>query len=196
MTTDTTHKHESPGQRLQRSPSLFSIPPPLKLLFDQVPLITYPANEHPIRSSNLLHGLDHKLFIWTSSKGAEHDAASFNPSCLKWQVRSSDAISDILTRANILLKVYLLFHDVRFRTVPSNNHASPSGQLPFVIPGTEKKHPFEGSVVTTTELQRWAKRRDTLPESLKLRHDAYMSLIDGPIRRAWVSTNFRLLLAL
>ncbi len=84
--TDIVHKHESPGRRTQPSPSLFSIPPPLKKLFDRVPLITYASNEQPGRSSNLLHGLDHKLFIWTSSKGAEDDAASFNPSCLKWQV--------------------------------------------------------------------------------------------------------------
>src|SRR5215469_11359138 len=101
MTTVTSHKHESPGQRLQRSPSLFSIPPPLKLLFDRVPLITYSANEHPIRSSNLLHGPDHKLFIWTSSKGAEHDAASFNPSCLKWQVSARNPAPDVFPRTDI-----------------------------------------------------------------------------------------------
>jgi hypothetical protein len=91
--TNIVHKHESPERRTQRSLSLFSIPPPLKLLFDRVPLITYEANEQPSRSSNLLHGLDHKLFIWTSSKGAENDAASFNPSCLKWQVGSPSLLS-------------------------------------------------------------------------------------------------------
>jgi len=197
MTTDNVHKsHEEsdfPKPRTQRSPSLFSIPPPLKLLFDRVPLITYAANDQPHRSSSLLHGLEHKLFIWTSSKGAEHNAASFNPSCLIWQVGSPKSLSaTFLQGLTFLLKVYLLFHNVPFRTVPSNNHASPSGQLPFVIPGAEKKPPFEGSVVTTAELQRWAKRRDTPPESLKLRRDVYMSLVDGPIRRAWVGIYFRL----
>ena len=109
MTTDNVHKsHEesdSPKPRTQRSPSLFSIPPPLKLLFDRVPLITYAANDQPHRSSSLLHGLEHKLFIWTSSKGAEHNAASFNPSCLKWQVGSPKiSVRDVFTRTDIFVE--------------------------------------------------------------------------------------------
>jgi metaxin len=68
------------------SSSIFSIPLPIKRLFDQFPLVTYPANELPHRSSGSGKGRGHALFLWTAHEDASERVASFNPNCLKWQV--------------------------------------------------------------------------------------------------------------
>lgn len=62
---------------------LFTIPAPIKRLFDKFPLITYPTNEIPQRA----HSNDaNQLFVFTDAPGARKGRPSFNPQCLKWQV--------------------------------------------------------------------------------------------------------------
>ena len=63
----------------------FATPQPIKLLFDRFPLITYPPNELPLRTAR--HREKHALYIFTTDEGAKRGAPSFNPGCLKWQVR-------------------------------------------------------------------------------------------------------------
>jgi hypothetical protein len=73
-----------PRPRPSRDERIFTIPPPLKRLFDTFPLVTYPANELPLRAPQNRH--QHALYVFTTADGAVSGAPSYNPSCLKWQV--------------------------------------------------------------------------------------------------------------
>lgn len=66
--------------------SFFSIPAPLKVIFDKFPLVTYPANDIPQRIPSQRR--DNQLFVFTDAAGARRGRPSFNPQCLKWQVCS------------------------------------------------------------------------------------------------------------
>ena len=65
----------------------FSVPQPIRRVFDRFPLITYPPNELP-RSSPRKH-TKNQLYIFTTPNAARKGAPSFNPACLKWQVGTS-----------------------------------------------------------------------------------------------------------
>lgn len=87
------HPQESMTENAQNQYSIFSIPAPLRELFDRFPVATYPSNDLPLRSHLTLRKEINgdkqpigKLFIWTTKEGARQNAASFNPTCLKWQV--------------------------------------------------------------------------------------------------------------
>jgi hypothetical protein len=71
----------------QPSRSIFNVPAPIKQLFDRFPLLTYPTNDLPQRAPQ--HGDAHVLYIFTSEDGARRGLPSYNPACLKWQVRAS-----------------------------------------------------------------------------------------------------------
>ena len=64
--------------------SFFTVPPPIKRLFDKFPLTTYPANDLPQRSPSRRH--DNQLFVFSTPTNARHGRPSYNPQCLKWQV--------------------------------------------------------------------------------------------------------------
>jgi hypothetical protein len=66
------------------SHNIFSVPTPIKQLFDQFPLLTYPVNDLPQRAPR--HRDAHVLHVFTTDEGAIHGAPSYNPACLKWQV--------------------------------------------------------------------------------------------------------------
>jgi len=77
----------------------FTTPQPIKRLFDKFPLVTYPSNQLPQRTARQRDR--HALYIFTSKGEAKNGAASFNPGCLKWQVRftsnltsSTESITD------------------------------------------------------------------------------------------------------
>ena len=75
----------------QRPPyKLFpKIPSPLQRLFDAVPLVTYPANDLPARSSSRPGAGDLPLLhVFIHEADARRGRPSFNPTCLKYQVRS------------------------------------------------------------------------------------------------------------
>ncbi|KAF2838163.1 hypothetical protein M501DRAFT_936244 [Patellaria atrata CBS 101060] len=158
---------QSASDRAARS-SIFSVPSPIKWLFNSVPLITYGANELPLRVPR--RNDQNALYIFTTQHGATRGDPSFNPSCLRWQA-------------------YLKFCHIEHTTVVSNNHASPSGALPFLLPsvakGTDRAVP-----VPSSKLQRWVAQNtaNVVDEAYDLRYDAYLSLIDHRIRRAWLYT--------
>jgi hypothetical protein len=91
MMSHTDESKESPqSSRVQppkSSRSIFDVPAPIKQLFDRFPLLTYPTNELPQRAPQ--HRDAHVLYIFTSEHGARRGLPSFNPACLKWQVRAS-----------------------------------------------------------------------------------------------------------
>lgn len=62
----------------------FTTPEPIKRLFNQFPLRTYPPNELPLRKSP--DRTQHNLYIFATDNVAKLGLPSFNPGCLKWQV--------------------------------------------------------------------------------------------------------------
>ncbi|KAF1846894.1 uncharacterized protein K460DRAFT_280264 [Cucurbitaria berberidis CBS 394.84] len=149
--------------------SLFSVPTPIKQLFDRFPLHTYPVNELPQRAPR--HRNEHILYVFASEQGASSGAPSWNPACLKWQA-------------------YLKFSHIPFRIAPANNHASPSGALPFLLPSSPDPYK-QTQPVPSAKLQRWAMntRGDKrIEEPGDARYEAYLSLLDHRIRRAWLYT--------
>jgi hypothetical protein len=64
------------------------VPAPLQRLFDAVPLLTYPADALPERSPARGPGASPVLHVFVSEDGAARGEASFNPTCLRWQVSS------------------------------------------------------------------------------------------------------------
>ncbi|KAL5119974.1 hypothetical protein ACEQ8H_002072 [Pleosporales sp. CAS-2024a] len=146
--------------------SLFAVPTPIKQLFDRFPLLTYPVNDLPQRAPQ--HRDAHVLYIFTPGEGAPKGLPSYNPACLKWQA-------------------YLKFSNIDFRTAAATNHASPSGALPFLVPASPEpcKHM---PPVPCAKLQRWAMQNSNkaIEEPGDARYDAYLSLLDHRIRRAWL----------
>ncbi|KAH7113882.1 hypothetical protein B0J11DRAFT_541530 [Dendryphion nanum] len=147
----------NPPSERSRS-SFLSVPAPIRRLFDKFPLVTYPENALPASRPNL-H--DHVLYVFGDGP------VSFNPACLKWQA-------------------YLKFSQVPFRSVSSNNHASPSGALPFLLPVSADSK--LAKPIPSGRLQRWImdKSSSAIEESPDGRYEAYLSLIDHRIRRAWL----------
>lgn len=68
----------------------FQLPAPVKRIFDKFPLKTYPPNDLPRRSLRLQDA--NVLHIFTTKQGAVIGAPSFNPACLKWQVRRNPSV--------------------------------------------------------------------------------------------------------
>ena len=140
--------------------SFLSIPAPIRALFDRFPLVTYPENTLP---APRLNTTDHVLYIFGDGP------ISYNPACLKWQA-------------------YLKFSKIPFQVVSSNNHASPSGALPFLLSASPDSQAVKP--VASGKLQRWTKERSSSPieESEHVQYEAYLSLVEHRIRRAWVRT--------
>ncbi|KAI5283415.1 hypothetical protein KEM54_002147 [Ascosphaera aggregata] len=158
----------------------FPLPAPVKRIFDSFPLKTYPPDTFPSTSTStsalIADNTQNRLFIFTDSHGARIGAPSFNPHCLKWQA-------------------YLKFLNVTFCTVPSNNHASPTGVLPFLLPSEDGNCSSTFATTITTKpvvasnkIQKWTVDQQLIAEEelSGTRLDVYTSLIDEKIRRAWV----------
>lgn len=120
--TSSSPSNAIPQSSLPSSPrSWLQTPKPIRVLFSYFPLQTLPANPLPTRTLPTAARQNHTLFTYTSANSSDVDAhlvPSFNSTCLKWQT-------------------YLLMHDISFGVAASNNHASPSGALPFLIPAEE-----------------------------------------------------------
>lgn len=144
---------------------IFKLPTPVRQTFDQFPLVVYPTNEPPQRAPR--PHKNHALHVFSTLEDARHNSPSFNPSCLKWQV-------------------YLKSCGIDFHVVLSNNHASPTGSLPFLLPRPSSSAPSTAPV-PSKKLQRWAKEHGSAVEEKEaLRGEAYMALLDHRIRRAWL----------
>ncbi len=87
----------SKAQPKEISQQWLTTPPPIKRLFDKFPQVTYSSNQLPQRTARQRD--HHALYVFTSQEGATNGAASFNPGCLKWQVRSTLNL-DFLNRLN------------------------------------------------------------------------------------------------
>lgn len=72
------------NRQTQKVRDFFSIPAPLKKLFDQVPVVTYAPNHLPQRAPK--PSRIPSLYVFAHAGDAAAGRPSFNPSCLKWQV--------------------------------------------------------------------------------------------------------------
>ncbi|KAF2432434.1 hypothetical protein EJ08DRAFT_677645 [Tothia fuscella] len=190
-TSDDTSPRTKPTR------SILSIPPSLKRLFDEFPLVTYAANELPARSVSVPNKRDradihafydahlsrrrssegggrgggkgqrddalHAFFSWAGEGDVSPNVASFNPGCLRWQA-------------------YLVSQGIKFHVVPSNNHASFPHSLPLVASHPHAGGPFAQPIITSEGLGKWAKKSG----EMGMKEDAFMALVDGPVRRAWL----------
>ncbi|TKX23306.1 hypothetical protein C1H76_4373 [Elsinoe australis] len=168
-TTTSTPTRSSPSSWAD----IFTLPRLLKDLFSHFPLTTYGPNPLPSRSGPH-HSPRPVLYIFATPAAAHRNEPSYNPTCLKWQT-------------------YLKLSGIEFDAVASNNHASPSGSLPFVLPahaGTAgKAGGKEGAPVPTGKIRRWVE--DQCPgrqeeDKLAMRREVYFSLLDHRLRRAWL----------
>ncbi|KAL8714949.1 MAG: hypothetical protein Q9225_006490 [Loekoesia sp. 1 TL-2023] len=162
-----SNKNKAPP-KTSPSPWL-TTPKPVKRLFDKFPLVTYPSNNLP-RRKPIERGRN-TLYIFARAGDQRNSVLSFNPSCLKWQT-------------------YLKLMGVDFVTKPSNNHASPTGSLPFLIPASYDNSLETVPPIPSRKFQEWASKNGNTSrqEPEDMRYEAYMSLLDHRIRNAWLHT--------
>lgn len=165
----TKHIEQSQASHDFSWSSLFSVPRPVKRIFDVFPLHTYPSNDLPINIQQARSGAGHALFVWCTEEDARDGRASFNPACFRWQL-------------------YLKSRGIEFHTVTSSNHASTSDRLPFLLVNHEIDPPWTNKdTVSSRELSQWAAGEiESWPKELDIHYDAYMSLLENEIRNAWV----------
>lgn len=88
--TEDMHQRNVPLTPAPNAPfqkrSIFDLPAPLKRIFDKFPLHEYPANALPARAPRARS--KHKLHVFIGEDAARRGRPSYNPGCLKWQVRS------------------------------------------------------------------------------------------------------------
>ncbi|KAH6649786.1 hypothetical protein F5144DRAFT_588431 [Chaetomium tenue] len=149
------------------------IPRPLQQLFDHFPLQTYEPNHLPERSQHLTSSDIPTLYVFSTDSDARLGLPSFNPGCLKWQT--------LLRLANL-----------NFRTLPSTNHASPTGSLPFLLPPRTSSTTTAPLPIPASNLLAYAQRSQPgtavtdLDPDLPPRSQAYLSLINLSLRNAWL----------
>lgn len=169
---NTTGSSESQRSRKQhqRAPppkqqsSWFSLPSPIRQIFDTFPLVIYDDNKLPQRVPKARN--QHTLHVFTVDHIDGAREFSPNPACLKWQA-------------------FLLINNIPFQVVSANNHASPTGALPFLLPAQKLKEP-QPQPIPASKILRWAETEGIKEEPLGIELEAYMSLIDQNIRNAWL----------
>ena len=93
MTASAQRPELKQGQDKPQQPDgrrLLAVPAPIRRVFARFPLTTYTSNPLPQRSKRRTS--EHHLFVFRELGDKEH--LSFNPACLKWQVRQIYHISD------------------------------------------------------------------------------------------------------
>lgn len=73
------------NQNQNQKSSWFQLPQPIRRVFDKFPLITLNSNQLPQRSPRFND--QNVLYIFSTIEGEIIGKPSYNPSCLKWQVR-------------------------------------------------------------------------------------------------------------
>ncbi|KAI9664351.1 MAG: hypothetical protein M1831_002284 [Alyxoria varia] len=142
----------------------------MKRLFDRFPLVTYPPNESPVRPKQHSTTFENEdvLFVFCTEEDARNGGPSFNPGCLRWQT-------------------YLKFNKIPFRIRPSNNHASPSGALPFLLSASQNSSQRESPPITTNQFATQfqipspAATQDTGPQAA-----LHLTLLNHPIRLSYL----------
>lgn len=167
--------------REQKS-SWFAVPEPVRRVFNNFPLKTYPANSLPQRSPRDRQAPT--LYIFTTPASAQVGTPSFNPACLKWQV--GQAVLSKWALILTALQAYLKFAAIDFRTAPSNNHASPTGALPYILPASSSSS-TQTIPVPSNKILKWTTSQGAKQEQPEdVRYGAYSSLLEHRVRNAWL----------
>ncbi|KAG8677177.1 hypothetical protein FPOAC2_03296 [Fusarium poae] len=142
----------------------FAVPRPIRNLFNHFPLHVYGPEELPVRSPATVRQRP-TLYVFVADQDALLGRPSYNPSCLKWQT---------------VLKIA----GIEFDIVPSNNHASPSGALPFLLPSSSQP----SKPLTGEKIHKYAREHTahTFPNISSPRLEAYQALLTQNIRPAWL----------
>ncbi|KAM0239697.1 hypothetical protein ACHAPO_002668 [Fusarium lateritium] len=142
----------------------FAVPRPIRNLFNHFPLHVYGPEELPVRSPATVRQRP-TLYVFVADQDALSGKPSYNPSCLKWQT---------------VLKIA----GIEFDIVPSNNHASPSGALPFLLPSSSQS----SKPLTGQKIHKYAREHaaHTFPNTPSPRLEAYQALLTQNIRPAWL----------
>ncbi|KAK4068767.1 uncharacterized protein Triagg1_7127 [Trichoderma aggressivum f. europaeum] len=173
-------------------PGWFAVPAPVRELFKLFPLTTLPAESLPERAPEPARPRPSLYVFARTLEDARSGRPSFNPQCLKWQT-------------------FLRIAGVDVHLVPSNNHASPSGALPFLLPpttttttttpttttSTQDKQSTSNAVtkptlpLTGSKIHRYAKdnsprQTTTFPEPPPSRTEAYEALLSQSLRPTWL----------
>src|SRR6266852_932534 len=90
---DNVESHTSFSRWTIHLIALFSIPTPLRKLFDLVPVVVYLPNQLPQRAPK--SSRVPSLYIFSTEQDAAAGRPSFNPSCLKWQVSALKITSEV-----------------------------------------------------------------------------------------------------
>lgn len=162
----------------------FTVPRPIRNLFNHFPLHVYGPEELPVRSPATVRQRP-ALYVFVADEDALLGKPSYNPSCLKWQV------CFVLAPRESAWKLLMLFRQtvlkiagIEFDIVPSNNHASPSGALPFLLPSSSQpSRPLTGE-----KIHKYAREHAAheFPNISSPRLEAYEALLTQNIRPAWV----------
>ncbi|RKF81946.1 Metaxin-1 [Golovinomyces cichoracearum] len=157
-----------PPENQRDSSTTFSIPTPLKKLFDKFPVVVYPPNQLPQSSSK--PDSCPSLYVFSKDQDLAAGRPSFNPSCLKWQT-------------------FLKIAGIEHRLIASNNHASPTGSLPFLVQASNGPNKMRGNTgpIVADKMVKFAKEFGAITsEKPNIRYEAYQSLLDYRIRNAWL----------
>jgi metaxin len=90
-------------------------------------------------------------------------------------------------------QTFLNIVGVDHRLISSNNHSSPTGSLPFLLPAVYGSNISQDSLtpIASNKFVKYATEHgDKVEESSSMRYEAYQSLLDHRIRNAWVSMLF------
>jgi metaxin len=142
--------------------SWFALPEPLRRVFAQFPLLSCNSNPLPQAAPRIRN--QHVFYSFQRPQDGAH-APSCNPTCLKWQA-------------------LLRFHNIDHHVQSSNNHASPSGALPFLLPASSALRP--ATPVSATKIPRWVTGHGGREEKIHSHEEAYSALLDHDIRNAWL----------
>ncbi|KAI5467106.1 hypothetical protein BGZ63DRAFT_418834 [Mariannaea sp. PMI_226] len=149
-------------------PGWFAVPAPVRNLFDRFPLHVYASEPLPARAPASTRARP-TLYVFVADQDAPNGRPSFNPSCLKWQT-------------------FLRIAGVDVDLVPSNNHASPSGALPFLLPPSSPTSKTPSTALTGGRIYKYACQHATneLSDISSPRLQAYKALLIQNIRPAWL----------
>ncbi|KAG5982736.1 hypothetical protein E4U55_001454 [Claviceps digitariae] len=151
------------------SPSFFTAPQSIRALFKLFPLRVHDAEPLPARAPDRVRRRA-KLHVFSTEEDAQCGRPSYNPGCLKWQT-------------------FLRIANLEFDLVPSTNHASPSGSLPYLLPASFDSRP--DIPLTGSHIAQYAQKHSPLhppPDVETAREEAYLSLLAQNIRPAWLYT--------
>ncbi|KAK2594087.1 hypothetical protein QQS21_008190 [Conoideocrella luteorostrata] len=148
------------------SPSWFDVPRPIHNLFKLFPLQVYAAEPLPARAPGR-NRRRAQLYVFASEEGAVQGLPSYNPTCLKWQT-------------------YLRIAGLDIDIIPSTNHASPSGSLPYLLP--ESSDSRSSIPLTGEKISQYAQKYTSIRDRTSPRVDVYLSLLAQSVRPAWLHT--------